>query len=232
MIKARGHIFINCLFTFWICFIIFALDVSGKEKMIPLPEPQEAGTISVEKAINSRRTCRDFDARPLALKDISQILWAGQGITDKKRFLRTAPSGGALYPLDLYLVTGKDSVPGLEEGVFHYIPERQGLKKVDKGDFRKAVALASLGQMWMAEAPVSLVITSEYDRIKGKYGSRGQRYALIEAGHVGQNIFLQAGALGMAAGIVGAFDDNRVVKTLSLPDSHRPLLIMPVGYAQ
>ena len=123
-------------------------------------------------------------------------------------------------------------MPGLEEGVFHYIPECQGLKKVDKGDFRKAVALASLGQMWMAEAPVSLVITAEYDRIEGKYGSRGQRYALIEAGHVGQNIFLQAGALGMAAGIVGAFDDNRVVKTLSLPDSHRPLLIMPVGYPQ
>jgi SagB-type dehydrogenase family enzyme len=101
---------------------------------------------------------------------------------------------------------------------------------ITEGDLRKDVARSSLSQMWMAKAPINLVITSEYSWIKIKYGSRGERYAMIEAGHIGQNIFLQAEALGLRAGIVGAFHDKNVNRVMKINRSHEPLLIMPVGY--
>ncbi len=101
---------------------------------------------------------------------------------------------------------------------------------VTKGDRRKEIASVALYQMWMAKAPVIFLITAEYQRITGKYGERGIRYALIEVGHVGQNLFLQAEALGLGAGIVGAFYDLEVSKVAGLPPKHEPLLIMPVGY--
>ncbi|MBW1863689.1 MAG: nitroreductase family protein, partial [Deltaproteobacteria bacterium] len=88
---------------------------------------------------------------------------------------------------------------------------------------------ASLQQMWMAGAPVNFVITAEYSRIRSKYGERGIRYAMVEAGHVGQNLFLQAEALGLKAGIVGAFEDMKVINVLGIPREHEPLLIMPIG---
>lgn len=145
-------------------------------------------------------------------------------------FKRSAPSGGALYPLDLYVVTGDVAVEGLKTGIYHYHPEKHIIKEVGKGDKRKDVARASLRQMWMAKAPIILVITAEYKRITGKYGERGIRYAMIEAGHVGQNIFLQAEALGLVAGIVGAFSDSDVAKSIEALKDHQPLLLMPVGH--
>jgi SagB-type dehydrogenase family enzyme len=101
---------------------------------------------------------------------------------------------------------------------------------MNKKDLRRKIGSASLGQMWMAGASVMFVITAEYRRITGRYGDRGIRYAQIEAGHVGQNLFLQAEALGLGAGIVGAFNDTEVVKVMGIPHEHEPLLIMPVGY--
>lgn len=205
-------------------------ETQFKEGIHLLPAPQKEGRISVEEAIASRRTRRDFSAKPLPLPYLSQILWAAQGITGSDGTLRSAPSGGALYPLDVYAVVGKDSVEGLDAGVFHYIPQTHGLRRIVPDDLRKAAARASLHQLWMARAPVNLVLTAEYERIEKKYGSRGKRYALMEAGHACQNIFLQAEALGLAAGIVGAFDDDRLSRTLHLPPAHRPLIVMPVGY--
>jgi len=202
----------------------------GKTSLILLPKPRQKSTVSVEEAIASRRTKRSFSPKPLTLEALSQILWAAQGITGKNGHLRTAPSGGALYPLDVFVVVGPSSVEGLKQGVYLYTPKRQALRETRSGDLRNPLARDCLGQMWMAQAPVIFVITAEYERIERKYGPRGRRYADMESGHACQNIFLQAEALGLAAGIVGAFQDERVSRTLHLPASYRPLLVMPVGH--
>ena len=197
---------------------------------IRLPKPTYDGKVSVERAIKERRTIRDFGPKALTLAQLSQLLWSAQGITDERTGFRAAPSGGALYPLDVYAVVGDGEVEGLESGIYHYHPANHSIQPISKEDRRKDVAGASLWQMWMASAPVIFVITSEYERITSKYGKRGIRYAHIEAGHVGQNIFLQSGALGLEAGIVGAFHDDEVAKAIGAPKAHKPILIMPVGY--
>lgn len=203
---------------------------SAEKEIMGLPEVKKKGSLSVEEAIQSRRTRRDFSDRPLTLEALAQLLWAAQGVTGKDGRLRTAPSAGALYPLDVYVVVGGHGVEGMNPGVYHYVPPSHQLESVASGDLRDGMAAACLGQSWMARAPVSFVVTAEYKRSEIKYGPRAERYCSIEAGHVGQNIFLQAEALGLAAGIVGAFDDERLARLLGLPSSHKPLVVMPVGY--
>jgi len=195
-----------------------------------LPKPKKNGMVSLEKTISERRTIRSFLSEQLTLEQFSQILWAAYGITEEKGYKRAAASGGACYPMDIYAVVGENGVMGTEAGVYHYEPEGHTVSLLFEGDFREALARASLGQMWMARSPLKLVITAEYARITGRYGDRGVRYAMIEAGHIGQNIFLQAEAMGLGAGIVGAFHDEDVVRVIGLPRAHEPLLIMPVGY--
>jgi SagB-type dehydrogenase family enzyme len=196
-----------------------------------LPRPKTEGTVSVERVIQQRRTVRAFDPKALELNQLSQLLWAAQGITGRRGFKRAAPSAGALYPMDLYAAIGSQRVHQLEAGVYHYVAAGHMLERIADKDVRSDVARASLSQMWMAGAPLNLVITAAYHRVTGKYGERGVHYALIEAGHVGQNLFLQAEALGLKAGIVGAFHDRRLAEVLLLPVRHEPLLIMPIGYA-
>ncbi len=197
---------------------------------IKLPPPRLDGEVSLEKAIKNRRTVRSFTLQPLSMTALSQLLWAAQGITSKRRPYRAVASAGALYPMDLYAVIGKDAIGELEAGVYHYEPPKHTVSLVANGDLRADLARASLSQTWIAKPPVNLVITAEYERISGKYGERGVRYALFEAGHMAQNIFLQAEALGLGAGIVGAFRDSEVLGVLKIPQSHAPLLLMPVGY--
>ncbi|RLB08888.1 MAG: nitroreductase, partial [Deltaproteobacteria bacterium] len=110
--------------------------------------------------------------------------------------------------------------------------ERHYVQLITGMDVRDEISQASLFQSWIADAPVCFIITAEYRRITIKYGDRGIRYAIMEAGHIAQNIFLQAEALGLGAGIVGAFHDEKIMQIASLPANHYPLLIMPVGYAQ
>ena len=201
-----------------------------KEGHMKLMQPKMSGDVSLEGTIKDRRTIRSFSPDELTQEQFSQLLWAAQGITEGRGFKRSAPSAGALYPMDVYAVVGKDSVKGYKEGVYHYEPEDHSVSLVSGGDLRYDVARASLSQMWMARAPLNLVITAEYDRVAVKYGKRGVRYAMIEAGHIGQNIFLQAEGLGLGAGIVGAFNDAEVNRLMKIPRSHEPLLILPVGY--
>jgi SagB-type dehydrogenase family enzyme len=120
----------------------------------------------------------------------------------------------------------------LTPGIYHFRPENHAVELLKQGDLRAEVARQALHQMWMAKAPFMVVITGEYNRSGMKYGPRGVTYTHIEAGHVGQNIFLQAEAIGLKAGIVGAFNNRGVVTTMGIPHSHDPLLIMPVGYAE
>ena len=126
--------------------------------------------------------------------------------------------------------SGRECVEKLDSGVYHYIPRSHSFSLINQGDVRADIAMASLGQMWMARAPLTFVITAEYRRITGKYGRRGMKYAMIEAGHIGQNIFLQSQTLGLAAGIVGAFEDQKVIRVTGIPDTHEPLLIMAIGF--
>jgi len=197
---------------------------------VKLPPPITKGTVSVEQAITQRRTVRKFASRPLDVHQVSQLLWSAQGITEKNGFKRAAPSAGALYPMDIYVVAGHNSVARGEAGVYQYEPKGHVLSLVVKSDLREVVARAALSQLWIARAPLSMVITAEFKRITRKYKKRGVIYAMIEAGHMGQNLFLQAEALGLKAGIVGAFHDEKLVEAMKLTTGHRPVLIMPVGY--
>lgn len=195
-----------------------------------LPQPSYSGEMSVERAIKGRRTVRSFRPDSLSIVQLSQLLWAAQGVTDSRRGLRSAPSAGAIYPLDIYAVVGKGGVEALGSGVYRYRAVNHSLEVVLKEDRRKEVAHAALTQMWVATAPVVFVITAQYDRITSKYGERGIRYAHIEAGHVGENIILQAEAIGLAAGIVGAFRDEPLAHAIGAQNGTTPLLVLPVGY--
>jgi len=209
--------------------LVFLPKQLEAQSLINLPTPSTPGTVSVEKALKNRRTIRRFANKALSQAQLSQLLWAAYGVTDP-RGLKTTPSAGALYPLDIYVVVGERQVIDLAPGVYHYLPEKQALRSRRPGDVRNAVARASIYQNWMAEAPVMIVITGEYRRSQIKYGQRGIMYTHMESGHAGQNIFVQAEALGLGAGIVGAFDNAAITRTLELPSAHDPLLIMPIGY--
>jgi len=204
--------------------------ITHQEHIMKLPFPTWEGTISVEEAIKNRRTNRSFSNRALSLAQLSQLLWAAGGITENQGFKRAAPSAGALYPMDVYIVVGNRSVTTIEAGVYHYQSSGHQMSRVVQGDLRSLVAKVALSQNWMARAPVTMVITAEYNRASVKYGKRGIRYGMIEAGHIGQNIFLQAQALGLAAGIVGAFQDSKIIDVMKINTAHEPLLLMPVGY--
>ena len=201
-----------------------------KESAMSLEPPIYDGTMSLEKAIKQRRSIRSFTNVPIRKGQFSQILWSAQGITEDGGFKRASPSGGALYPADIYAVVGNNCIEDLGAGVYHYQPTPHSVTKVLEGDRRMELARASLSQIWMAEAAVLFVITAEYGRITCKYGNRGVRYALIEIGHVSQNILLQCQTLGLSAGIVGAFEDEKVARSAGVLKNHEPLIILPVGY--
>ncbi len=188
----------------------------------PLPEPKTSGPVSLEAALQSRRSRRDFTSQELDPSEISQLLWAAQGITDRRGF-RTAPSAGALYPLELYIVT--------VDGVFHYQPQKHALEVIRGGDLREPLHDAALGQDPVLEAPLVLVIAAVYERTQVKYGpERSPRYVHLEAGHAAQNVLLQAAALDLGAVPIGAFYDARVQAVLGLPADHQPLYLIPIGH--
>lgn len=194
----------------------------GEEIM--LPQPKLESTVSLEEAINGRRSIRSFSSEELSLDEISQLLWAAQGISQKSTGFRTTPSAGALYPLEIFLVKS--------DGVFHYIPDGHKLVKLDSDDLRSNLMKACLFQSFVAEAPVDIIITAIYERTTIKYGKRGIRYVHLEAGHACQNILLQATALGLGAVSVGAFDDSYIQKLLKLPNDYIPLYVVPTGYPE
>lgn len=207
-------------------FIAYALS----EEEIKLPSPQLEGKMSVEEALAKRRSRRVFEDYSLTMEKISQLLWSAQGITEKRIGFRTAPSAGATYPLDIYLVVGKDKVEGLKAGVYHYNLHHHSLIIILEEDRRRELARACLRQRFIEDAPVSLIITAEFSRITNRYGKKGIYYAYMEAGHVGQNVYLQAESLGLGTVVIGAFYEEDVSQALNLPDQHIPLYVMPVGY--
>jgi len=190
-----------------------------------LPQARTQGRTSVEQAIKARRSVREFLPVAVTLAEVSQLLWAAQGVTGPSG-QRTAPSAGALYPLTIYLVAGR--VAGLEPGVYRYDPARNQLFGTGRRD-RRAEISAAAGQGWMNQAAAMLVIAANPRRSVAKYGARGERYALIEVGHAAQNVHLQGIALGLGATDVGAFDDAKVKAILDLPPAEEPVLLLPFG---
>jgi len=203
-----------------------------QEKIARLPAPKLQGAMSLEEAIKKRRCVRKFKDKPLALEQLSQLLWAANGVTGRDVRFRAAPSAGALHPLDFYAVVGKDSVPGLDAGVWHYNPEEHTISLGAKGDLRDALKDVSLKQRQIARAEVVIVVTVEYERTTVKYGNRGKRYALLDAGFAAENLFLQVQTLDLASCVIGAFKDADVSRLLKLPEKHRPILIMTIGHAE
>ena len=193
---------------------------------IKLPKPKYDSNTSVEKALRERRSIRKYKDEALTLAEVSQLLWAAQGITDP-RGLRTAPSAGALYPLEVYVVIG--NVEGLTKGVYKYKPHGHELVKVRSGDVRDELSVAALGQPWVKEGSIVIVFSAVYERTTQKYGNRGIRYVHIEVGHAAQNVYLQAVSLNLGTVVVGAFRDDEVRKILNVLDEEHPLCIMPVG---
>lgn len=193
---------------------------------IKLPEPRQDSAVSIEETLLKRRSVRDYIGEPLTLQEVSQLLWAAQGTTDPRGY-RTAPSAGATYPLETYVVVG--DVESLAEGVYHYESAEHKLVKVLDGDWRAQLAGAALGQSWVKEGAVNIVFTAIYERTTQRYGDRGIRYVHMEVGHAAQNVYLQAVALNLGMVVIGAFRDDRVKEILNLPENEQPLYIMPVG---
>ncbi|MBU2595409.1 SagB/ThcOx family dehydrogenase [Patescibacteria group bacterium] len=199
----------------------------NKEKIIALPEPKLDSSTSIEKALLNRRSVRDYKSEALNLAEISQLLWSAQGITDKKSGGRTAPSAGALYPMEIYLVVNR--VEGLNPGVYKYNPSGHEIITILTDDKRKELAEAALGQDSIAKAPATIVIVAVPERTRVKYGDHADRFVAMEAGHISQNICLQVISLDLGTVTVGGFDDQRVKKLLNLPENEIVLYLMPVG---
>ena len=198
----------------------------GGEMRIGLPEPRIDGDVSLEESLVKRRSVRDYAGEPLALEEVSQLLWAAQGTTANWGG-RTAPSAGALYPLEVYVIVG--DVRNLAAGVYRYDPKGHEMAMTAAGDIRAQLASAALGQTSVKDGAIDLVFTAVYQRTTRKYGDRGVRYVHMEAGHAAQNICLQATAMGLGAVTIGAFHDVRVSRLLNLPRDEEPLYIIPVG---
>ena len=207
-----------------IFFIFLFLLAQGAFAMttVQLPKPQINKNMYLDQAIAQRRSVRSFQNKQLSPSQISQLLWAAQGITDPTRGYRSVPSAGAIYPLQLYVVKA--------DGIWQYLVPQHALQLIVKKDLRNQLAQAALGQSSIKNAPVSIVITANYKKTTAKYHDRGVMYAHLEAGHAAQNLLLEAVSLGLGSVTVGAFSDKSVAKILNLPRDEDTIYILPVGY--
>ena len=213
----------------------FKIEKESKkiELKIKLPQPSYKSETSIEEALKRRRSIREYEDKPLTIKHVSQLFWAAQGVTKPDPWLRaggfkTAPSAGATYPLEVYMVVKKGGVEGLEPGIYHYLPKTHEIELIKKGDYSKELMKAALDQEYVEAAPVNMVITAIYERTTGRYGDRGIRYVHMEVGHVGENIYLQCVSLGLGCVVIGAFHDAQVKEILGVDEA--PLYIIPIGF--
>ncbi|MFC1919292.1 SagB/ThcOx family dehydrogenase [Chloroflexota bacterium] len=191
-----------------------------------LPEPRLVGEVSLEETLITRRSIREYTDEPLTLEEVSQLLWAAQGITSEWGG-RTAPSAGGLFPLEVYLIAGNTN--DLSSGTYRYQAQSHELMMYREGDFRDDISRAALDQEWVREGAINIIISAVYARTEQKYGDRSSRYVPMEAGHAAQNLYLQATAMGLGMVTVGAFHDDQVREILGMPESETPLYVIPVG---
>ncbi len=204
---------------------LFGFLIGGESmEEIKLPSPDFKGKMSVEEALKSRRSVRSYRQVPLTLKELSQILWATDGKTAEWGG-RTAPSAGATYPLEIYVVVG--NVEGLKPGLYHYEIDSHSLTMVKEGDLRVELSKAALNQLSIRIAPITIIISGIFERTTKRYGKRGERYVYMEVGHCGQNIHLQAESLGLGTVMIGAFEDDKVKNVLGIKEN--VFYLCPVG---
>lgn len=199
---------------------------------VSLPDPTIAGEVSVETAIANRRSRREFGDAPLGRAELGQLLWAMQGVTAPSSGHRAAPSAGALYPLEHYVVVGTPGVEGMASGVYRYRPDRHDLRRgeVDATDLQARLRRASVDQEPVETAAVDVVVTAVDERTTEKYGQRGERrYVPMEAGHAAENLYLQAESLALSTVVIGAVDDAAVREIVGARAAERPLYVIPVG---
>ncbi|MGM0397576.1 MAG: SagB/ThcOx family dehydrogenase [Halobacteriota archaeon] len=199
-----------------------------------LPRPGTVeGDTSVSTAIADRRSRRSYGTEPVTAAELGQLLWAAQGITKRRagtRDFRAAPSAGATYPLELFVVIGEPGVVDFDAGIYHYDVADHALERVQSGNHQAELQEIAVDQDQVGDAALDVVITGVDERTTQKYGERGRRrYVPIEVGHAGQNIYLQAESLGLSTVAIGAFRDDDLRTLLEVPASHRPLCIYPVG---
>jgi SagB-type dehydrogenase family enzyme len=202
-------------------------DVSVETKEYKLSAPAKKGDMSLEEAIANRRSVRTYTDGSIGEKDLSQLLWAAQGITDEARGLRTAPSAGAIYPLEIYVAAAM--VDGIDPGLYKYDPSNHSLILRKDGDIREDICNASLRQGSIKNAAAVIVYSAVIKRTVSRYGDKAPKYVYIEAGHSAQNVYLQAEALDLGTVAIGAFNDKGVKEVLGLPDEEDPVYLMPVG---
>jgi SagB-type dehydrogenase family enzyme len=194
---------------------------------IALPEPKRTGEVSIETTLDQRRSVRSYDSAALSLEEIAQLAWAAQGVTEPQDGLRTAPSAGATFPLEIdLLVAGSDD---LEDGVYRYRPREHSLVQRIAGDRRRDLHAAALGQTAILEASVVMVMSGVVSRTARRYGPRAERYVHMEAGHAAQNVYLQANAMHIGTVVIGAFRDEAVASALRLNQGEQALYLMPLG---
>lgn len=196
-------------------------------KAIKLPEPRTDGGISVEKALKERRSIRSFKDQALTLEEVSQLLWAAQGITDDKGH-RTAPSAMEAYPLEIYLLA--DNVTGLASGVYHYSPEGHNLiAMVQSSRLDELYGSSSGREAWIKSSPAIFIITGVFERLNRVMGQDSSRYVYVEAGTAAENLLMEVVSLGLASTYTAGFDANRTEELLGLSKGEELIGVMPVG---
>jgi SagB-type dehydrogenase family enzyme len=192
----------------------------GSEEPFKLPPPRYESEVSIEKALLERRSIRSYKEEPLTLNDLSQILWAAQGITEPKKGLRAAPSPRALYLLQVYVLPG--NVTNLPMGTYRYEPQGHELVKTADGN-KKAELFQAAGQTPIKNAPVALVITGLSEK------TQNPAWIYLEAGHAAENVYLQSVSLKLGTVAMAGFKEEEVRKVLNLPEKERVIYIMPMG---
>ena len=208
-----------------ICFAALCLGqrrTRSPQKIIRLTNPNLTGTVSFEEALAIRRSVRLFSSKPLESEHIGQLAWAGQGITDQQRGLRTAPSAGETYPIDLYFAT--------QEGLFVYRPAEHSLEQTSDQDIRSGLAAAASMQESVATAACDIIVAGSVRKLTSQFRNKARTYMLLEAGHIAQNIQLQAVCLDLGSVTIGEFNTRDVSRACKLLRGLEPLYIICVGH--
>lgn len=200
-----------------------------KNKQVSLPMPKCFSQVSLEEAISNRKSIRHFSTSPISLEHLSQLLWCCYGFSSPNYIRRSIPSAGAVYPMEIYFLSSKCGVVNLPDGLYKYNPKDNSATLLAEGDLSLVLYTACSAQDCVSSAPVNILICADYEKMRLRYGKRAKRYVHFEAGHAGQNIYLQAISLGLATVAVGAFDDESVIKALKLGKKVKPLYIFPIG---
>jgi len=217
--------------TRWCAYTLLALALGGPTwtwaqptpgDEVVLPAPVTDGRVSLEAAIAGRRSVKEFADTALTWEEVGQLAWAAQGITEPEKGFRAAPSAGAMYPLHLYLVT--------PDGLYHYVPAGHKLERRPLADALATFRAVTANQPSIQQAPLTVIITAAFGPMRERFGERAEGFVYLEAGHVGQNLQLQARALGLGSLPIGGFDPARVAEALALPTDHTVVYLMPIGH--